>query len=339
MDFWDLTKLLVRRWVVVLPLLLLSIGLAGLAMKSVKPDYKATAHVQLVPPVSGGTQPGQSTAEQRNPWLGLGLQAIGNAAIVTVTDQSVVLWMHNNGYSDSYTVTLGDNSPLITFEIVATSPEQARQTTEEVVNRLTTGVASLQTSYRIATADLITARRLDVGVTVVKSTSKVKRAAVAVGGAGLLTTAGATVGIDAWLNRRRRRREEAALAVAPTAAANGTAAGPPRQPERVGSIAAGNGRSTPDMEMTAVIQMGNGWAASKERSPVSVQVDRAKAAQRDRPETDADKQREGKAPVRAGATAGEPEQEPLPMPSDATIVLPIPPSERIPWIQRSGEKS
>ena len=52
MDFWDITKLLVRRWMVAVPLLLLSAGITGVTVSQVKPDYVATAYVQLVPPAA-----------------------------------------------------------------------------------------------------------------------------------------------------------------------------------------------------------------------------------------------------------------------------------------------
>jgi capsular polysaccharide biosynthesis protein len=206
-DFWDITKLLARRWLVVLPLLLVAAALTALAMAQVKPDYTATAYVQLVPPVMGASMPGQATADESNPWLGLGVQTLGNAAIVTVTDPGVTDQLHAAGYSDSYTVTIAESSPLITFEVVGRSPEQARQTAEQLIDRLDKSVATLQTTYGVTEADSIVTHRLDVRPSVKRSTGKVKRALVAAGGAGLLVVIAATVGIDAWLRRRQRRRE------------------------------------------------------------------------------------------------------------------------------------
>lgn len=214
MDFWDITKLLVRRWMIVLPMLVLSGALAAIAVSQVKPDYVATAHVQLVPPVIGQTKPGQATADQRNPWIGLGLQTIGNAAIVTVTDLSVAKRLEAQGLSDSYTVTMAQTSPLITFEVVGNSPEQARRTADQLIERFDKSVASLQSSYGVPAADSITSRRLDQGASVEKSTSKVKRALVAVTGAGVLVSVAGTVAADAWLRRRQRQRTAAASAAA-----------------------------------------------------------------------------------------------------------------------------
>ena len=95
-----------------------------------------------MPPVIGQTKPGQATADQRNPWIGLGLQTIGNAAIVTVTDLSVAKRLEAQGLSDSYTVTMAQTSSLITFEVVGNSPEQARRTADQLIERFDKSVAT-----------------------------------------------------------------------------------------------------------------------------------------------------------------------------------------------------
>ncbi|GAA2364652.1 hypothetical protein GCM10010170_062700 [Dactylosporangium salmoneum] len=213
MDFWDITKLLVRRWQIALPMLLLSAVITGVTVSQVKPDYVGTAYVQLVPPAPAkNTTPEQqlTSADQRNPWLSQGLQTLGNAAIVQALDQTVVDEFKRTGYADTYTVTMGQNSPLVTFEITGTSARQARDTAEKLVTIFTDSVARLQTSLGVGESSLITVKRLDLGANVKKSTSKVKRALVAVAAAGILLTAGITIGGDAWLRRRnnRRRNEE-----------------------------------------------------------------------------------------------------------------------------------
>ncbi|MER7009728.1 hypothetical protein ABT297_42725 [Dactylosporangium sp. NPDC000555] len=209
MDFWDITKLLVRRWQVALPTLLLSVAIAGVTVIAVKPDYIGTAYVQLVPPAATkNTTPEQqlTSADQRNPWLSQGLQTLGNAAMVQALDLSVVQEFERTGYADTYTITMGQNSPLVTFEITGSSARQSRDTAERLVKIFTDSVAKLQTSLGVTESNLITVKRLDLGANVKKSTSKVKRAVVAVAAAGILLTAGITIGADAWLRRRNERR-------------------------------------------------------------------------------------------------------------------------------------
>lgn len=207
MDFWELTRLLGRRWMILVPMLALAAVLVVLTVGQAKPDYIATAYVQLVPPVFAATQPGQVIPDHHNPWIGLGLTNLGNAAIVTLTDGSIVDQLAASGYSDSFTITMGETSPMVTFEIVGKSPEQARQTAAQLVERFTQRMVALQTAYGVPPADSITARRLDLGTNVANSTSKVTRALVAGAGAGILTVAAVTVALDTWLRRRRHRSQ------------------------------------------------------------------------------------------------------------------------------------
>jgi hypothetical protein len=288
-DFWDITKLLVRRWTMVLPMLGLSGVLAAVAVSQVNPDYVATAHVQLVPPVTGQTKPGQPTADQRNPWIGLGLQTIGNAATVTVTDLAVAKEMKANGLSDSYTLTMAPTSPLITFEIVGDSPEQARRTADRLIERFDKSVGSLQSSYGVSATDSITSRRLDQGASVEKSTSKVKRALVAVTGAALLLTVAATVAADAWLRRRQGQRAGADPVT-------------PARPRRVTApFAVNGGDNRPAPYRLTMANPANG-APAESNSDLTQPITRVASSE---------------------PTDTENEVEPaLTTPSDATIVLP-----------------
>ncbi len=90
MDFWDLTKLLFRRWYIAFPLLVLTVVASLWTLASVKPNYLSRAYIQLIPPKSQPAQPGTPSVDQRNPWLSLGLNTLANAAMVTVQDLAVI---------------------------------------------------------------------------------------------------------------------------------------------------------------------------------------------------------------------------------------------------------
>jgi capsular polysaccharide biosynthesis protein len=231
LDFWDLTKVLFRRWMITLPMLLLTAGLTVLAFSQVKPNYVSTSYVQLVAPIPQAAKPNQPIVEQRNPWLGQGLQTLGNAAIVTVQDQSIIDQFKATGLSDAYTFEMGSSSPMIKIEVVAKSRKQAEDTANELIVLLNANIASLQTAYGVPNVDLITARRLDLGTNVEKSSSNVKRALVAVFGAGVLLTIAVTVGADAWLRRRNGPLMSAAdVEISQDRAIGMAAAGLPGQP-------------------------------------------------------------------------------------------------------------
>jgi hypothetical protein len=205
-DFWDLTKLLFRRWYVAVPLLLLSVGAAAWTGVSVQPDYISTSYVQLIPPTSveesveEGEEP---TRTPRNPWLELGLGSLSRAAALTVQDQAVLKQLDAEGFSENVIITRDDQQPIMTIEVIADSKEQATETSEEIIRRLSASMDALQADYGANEESFITARRLDRGDNIEVANSKVKRAMVAVGGVGVLLSAALTIGFDGLLRRRR----------------------------------------------------------------------------------------------------------------------------------------
>ena len=56
MDFWDITRLLLRRWYVATPLLVVTLIVGVWTYTSVQPDYKGVSYVQLIPPAAPTTQ-------------------------------------------------------------------------------------------------------------------------------------------------------------------------------------------------------------------------------------------------------------------------------------------
>ena len=206
MDFWDLTRLLLRRWYFAVPALALTAIASVWTLVGVSPNYIATAYVQLAPPTSKPTLPGEQSLDQRNPWIGLGTYNLANAAVLTVQQQAVVETLKANGYSESFTATLNSSSPLVTFEVTGSSAKQAIDTTNELIRRFTESIRNLQVeTYGVADNDLVVARRIDTGTNITESDARVKRALVAVAGLGLLLTLAFTVAMDALVSRRARR--------------------------------------------------------------------------------------------------------------------------------------
>ncbi|WP_213456083.1 hypothetical protein [Rhizomonospora bruguierae] len=209
-DFWDLTKLLFRRWYVAVPLLLLSLAGAASVAVTVRPDYVATSYVQLVPPTAPEAKPGEQPPTPRNPWLSMGLGSLSGAATITVSDSTVLKQLKAKGYSENFTLKMEGQLPIVKIEVIGDSPEQAGDTAQELVRLLDENVNALQAKYNVARQDLIVTQRLDLGDNLSESSSKVKRALVAVAGAGVLLSAGVTIATDAWLRKRARRRNDPA---------------------------------------------------------------------------------------------------------------------------------
>jgi capsular polysaccharide biosynthesis protein len=203
-----MTKLLIRRWYFSLPLLLVCLTLVAVASVTVKPDYSAVGHIQLIPPTASTDAKGDPIPI-KNPWFDLGYQAMGNAAIIDVTKKAVFEQMIADGMTDNITITPIDQVPLFEIEAVGTTPQQATATVQRVQQNFNKAVLQRQDSMRVTKSDEMTTLALDDGTEVTVKRSKTLRVMVVAAGVGLLLTAGLTIGLDAILRARTRRRLEA----------------------------------------------------------------------------------------------------------------------------------
>jgi hypothetical protein len=221
-----------RRWKVALPLLLLTIGGTAFVALTAEPDYTMTSYVQLIPAKVAPTDD-PTSASLRNPWNQLGLNTLGQASIYATQDQRFLESLKAAKHTDNFTLTLTYPNPIITVEVVGTTQVDARETTQLVINRLRESAESLQKGSGVSDADIIATQRLDQGLNLLPSRSKVKRSILAVAAAGLVMTAGGAVGFDALMRRRARRRRELEEAESPavetpvTGTANGKEVAPP----------------------------------------------------------------------------------------------------------------
>jgi hypothetical protein len=209
--------LIFRRWKVSLPLLLLAIGATLFVAFTAEPDYTMTSYVQLIPAKVAPTDD-PASASLRNPWNQLGLNTLGQASIYATQDQEFLDSLKASKHTQNFTLTMTYPNPIVTVEVVGTTPADARDTTQLVIDRLRASAESLQRSSEVSNAYLIATQRLDQGQNLLPSRSKVKRAILAVAAAGLVLTAGGTVGFDAFTRRRARNKlkeQEAAVVDGP----------------------------------------------------------------------------------------------------------------------------
>lgn len=208
MDLWDLTRLLFRRWYFALPILLATILTAALVGQSVKPDYRAKGHVVLIPAPGPAASTSKSTDKSRpkNPWLDLGFNALGQAAILNVINQKALKSLKDAGLSDSVLVQMDERSPIFIIEAVAETPTKATDTVREVIKKLEADVEAQQDRYGVVPEDKIDTQTLTDGSDVETVTSKAKRALIVTVGVGLLLTTAGTISLDALFRRRRRQQ-------------------------------------------------------------------------------------------------------------------------------------
>jgi hypothetical protein len=220
-DLWDLTRLLIRRWYFAVPVLLLTLAGVLVASQTVRPDYSAKGHLQLIPPAHINEPANAKDNRVHNPWLELGIQALGQAAILKVQDEKVLNQLLAGGFSENFTISIDYPTTFFSIEAIGSSPQQATGTVREIMRLLSEDVRAEQRQFGVADQDSVSTLALDEGDKVTVVTSKVKRVLIVAAGLGLLTTAASTIGMDALLRRRARRR----------AAAAAVATGPPADTE------------------------------------------------------------------------------------------------------------
>ncbi|WP_406045313.1 hypothetical protein OG799_13030 [Micromonospora sp. NBC_00898] len=210
MDLWDVVKLLWRRWWISLPLMLLTLAMASYVATAMKPNYKATGHVTLLPPTTtnpdGPDRP--STVSPWNVWSAL------DALVIYAGRADVKKEFAQAGLSEAFTVevfpdsvTRGSSLPIIEIEVVASTRPAADATLRRLVDVLTSQLADLQAPYETRNQGAITTKVLDVGQNGELVTLSIKRAVIAVVGVGLIVTAAASILVDAIARRRTRRAE------------------------------------------------------------------------------------------------------------------------------------
>lgn len=199
--------MLLRRWYFALPLLLATLVAAVLVTGHVKPEYSAVGHLQMIPPAVVDSSPA-NVNKIRNPWATLGVAALGQAAIIKVTDPAVLDTLASGGYSGDVTIALDET--VLVISVTGTTPGQATRTVQRIMVLLQEAIHTQQQEYRVPVAESISALALDDGSKVTVVSSKVNRAAAGTAGAGLLLMIGCTVGLDALLRRRALKRSGAA---------------------------------------------------------------------------------------------------------------------------------
>ena len=298
MDIWDVSRLMIRRWPVSVPLLLLTVAATVLTALNVRPDYVGATNVSLLPPIAQRS-PTAGQALQVNPW---DPERLSNAVVVRLNAKSLADQIEAEGFKGAWEASMDPAyQSVIRIQVTSPTQAQARFTASRLVRELDDEVSRQQARYpNLGPADKITVARLDSGDNVEVSTGKIKRAVIVVAVLGLLLTAAASLSVDAMIRRRARWR-------------SGTAGGPhlpsavAQQPVR--QVQAGASAAMPasvDAEATQpVMRITN--------VPLHIPTSPAVPTKTPGPE---------RAPSNGGSA---------PAPDDTTIVLPL---SNAPWAER-----
>ncbi len=214
LDFWKTLVVLVRRWYVAVPTLVMSLGLAAVTFESVPPKFEASGSVVLLSPSGGAST--SSDRVQTNPLLSFddSLSTVSTALTQVLLSPQVVKELQGQGATADYEVGNGNLSgPFINVVADASSPAEAQQTVRLVLQRARTELRSREDAHHAPPATYIQVDNL-IEPSEAKQLfgGKVRAggAALALGLAASLSMAFLVESIGE--NRRERRRQQRRVA-------------------------------------------------------------------------------------------------------------------------------
>jgi len=210
MDLVTALRLMARRWVVVVPVLLLTVAAVFVAASRVAPSFQARGSILVLPVTSEGA----STTGQ-NPYSEYGGQRLAVSHLVSLAG-SASFARQVVGVDSSASFELTPQADVGLIDIVVTGPsgEATIATMTDLVSMLEDSLANLQEEINAPESTWVEMRRLDTPEQAEQLAGSRNRVIVAVSGAGLLAAVGAAFALEGLIGRRasadkakgRRRR-------------------------------------------------------------------------------------------------------------------------------------
>lgn len=201
MDFADVGRILLRRWPITAPLMLLTVAAVAWAMFGVPQQAKVTGHVTLLPQ-RAQYSPAIGDTVKQNPWTPV---TLADVIEVRLSSASLAEDLFEQGYRGEWTVSVTNTgAAIIAIEVLADTETEAHRIIDVLDGVIGEEVVARQQPFGLSDGAKITVVPLSDADLVEKDNSQRRRIAVIAAGAGLVTTVTAA-GLAEWLASRRRR--------------------------------------------------------------------------------------------------------------------------------------
>ncbi len=222
MDFFDTLKIIVRRWKIVIPgLILTAIAVVG-AYGAAGSQYHAMNSLLLVvptPPANVAANNGQPTdACSRNPFCGSGnLTNLGNVVALSMSDEARSTPILKDHPGASYTVILSDDqrSPIIVVNAVGSSQAEALATLKSATVAVTVELARRQREIGVPADSLIDSEPVVVARSAAIQSGGKTRGAITTLALGVILTLGSVFLVENISRSRKRKQVARAAATDP----------------------------------------------------------------------------------------------------------------------------
>ncbi|TSD94467.1 hypothetical protein FOS14_20850 [Skermania sp. ID1734] len=238
MDLFDVVRSCIRRWYVVLPLLLIAAGYGYHLYSSAKPTYYSNAVVGLTAPNSRQDFNPSGSPVQRNGILDVGgANLLANIVTIGLSDQTLTNQVKEQADTATYTARMFpvpaqfQQLPLIMIEATAANPASATKAVDLVAAQAGPKLQAVQQQAGVPPSQMVTAFAVSPPSAPVATMSGRMRAVIIVCAAGVGIAIVVAVIIDLIVLRLRARSQKSRHTRRRTLppSGNGTAAHPPQK--------------------------------------------------------------------------------------------------------------
>ena len=213
MDFFEACTVLLRRWYITVPCLVLAFAGTYLAYTSAATQYEAKGSLVLELPSARDTAKGLEVCPT-NPWCTNGdLLSIGNVTSLSMADPKITKAILAGHEGATFDVALSNDnrSSIINYQVTGTSAEDTLATLTDVRKGIEDTLQARQTTRNpvsqqpVDPADLVTASEVSIDAQASPQTGSKSRSAAAALALGLAATIGAVFLFESIATSRKAK--------------------------------------------------------------------------------------------------------------------------------------
>jgi capsular polysaccharide biosynthesis protein len=210
-DLRTLLKILARRWIVVVPTILVAVLVAQQMLGKVKPEYEAKGSLLLLSPTVQDANAAAQTGGAVNPYPDL-KPALKNAAAafsIVMNDGAMKATIAKQGLSKDYDVTVDTDSPILLVTATSDRKRVAIETVKAVLQQTEDQITAREVVHKVAPANRMGTDILSSPTNASTVNSAKTRALIALIALGIAATLSVALLVESWAQspaRRDRRR-------------------------------------------------------------------------------------------------------------------------------------
>ncbi len=197
-DIWELGRIALRRWYIVVPTFLLAMVAAMALRANAKTDYSADASILLVAPRGFDQQTDADPVSPDNPYLSFpsALSTMADATQLSVSGDDARTEVAAEGLAASYQVYAENRQPLLTVQVTSNNAGITIDTLQMVIAMIQSDLNDRQADSGVTTENRIATEILAEATSPRPNNSARTRTALSVLAVGVLVALVAAVVVD-----------------------------------------------------------------------------------------------------------------------------------------------